>query len=111
MAGWLFYLLVVLVALCLIALGALAHAGYFSDLRIRTSIPVSCPKRVAYSLYTGPYKQAGSSYHRICTLAPNRTPFALYYDDPNEVSLTVDGFAGALWGRILVRCSASMGRA
>lgn len=90
MASWLFYLLVVLVALCLIALGVLAHAGFFSDLRIRTSIPASCPKRVAYRLYTGPYKQAGSAFGRICGLAPNRTSFGIYYDDPKEVSWTVD---------------------
>lgn len=94
MASWLFYLLVVLVALCLIALGVLAHAGFFSDLRIRTSIPASLPKRVAYCLYTGPYKQAGSAYGRICGLAPNRTSFALYYDDPKEVSWTVDHLPG-----------------
>ena len=85
MAVWLLYFLVVLVILCLLCLGMLVHAGFFSDLRIRTSVPASFPHRVAYTIHTGPYKKVGSAFSRIASLAPKQTYFGAFYDDPREV--------------------------
>ena len=84
MAGW-FVLLGVLVGLFVI-LGVLAHAGYFSDLRIRTSVPASLPHRVAYTVHRGPYRNVGGLVENLAVFAPKQTRFCVFYDDPKEVS-------------------------
>lgn len=83
----LFYvLLAVGVVLCL-CLMALMHAGYFYDLRIRTTTPLSLPGRVAYKLYRGSYSNAGVGFKELMGLAPHCKDFGIYYDDPKRVSI------------------------
>ncbi len=86
--GVMFYLvLVVLFLLCLLLM-ALVHAGFFYDLRIRTSTPLSAPRRTAYKLYRGAYSNAGSGFKELAGLVPHLKTFGIYYDDPKTVSAT-----------------------
>ena len=66
--------------------GVLAHAGYFSDLRIRTSLPVSLPRRAAYFIHQGPYKEVCTPLERITAIARHQKAFCVFYDDPENVS-------------------------
>ncbi len=84
--GVLFYVVLLLAVVLALLLVALLHAGFFYELRIRTSTPLSCPKRVAYKLYTGPYKNCGSYFRQLISLAPTLKTFGVYYDDPDKVS-------------------------
>ena len=84
--GVVFYVVVALLIILLLILLALVHAGYFYALRIRTSIPASAPRRIAYKLYKGPYsKSARLGYGHLMKLAPNSKAVAIYYDDPELV--------------------------
>ena len=85
MAGWLLVLLVVLAFLGVIVLAVLAHAGYFADLRIRTSVPASLPKRAAYNVHQGPYNKLCGPLSALTARAPKQTLFCIFYDDPKEV--------------------------
>jgi hypothetical protein len=84
--GALFYLVLTVVVILILFLMALTHAGYFYDLRIRTSIPLSLSGRVAYKLYRGSYTNAGAAFREIAQLAPHLKAFGIYYDDPKRVS-------------------------
>ena len=53
--------------------------------------PPVLPHHVAYLLRTGPYKNAGSAFKKLCTLAPNTKLFGIYYDDPDTVSHLLHG--------------------
>lgn len=85
--GVLFYLFAVVALVLILFLMALVHAGYFYDLRIRTSTPLSLPGRVAYKVYRGSYSNAGSAFKELAGLAPFLRTFGIYYDDPKRVSL------------------------
>ena len=87
--GLLFYVALVLAVILALLFVALLHAGLFFDLRIRTSTPLSCPKRVAYRHYTGPYKNCGSSFKELCNMVPHLKTVGVYYDDPDKVRNTL----------------------
>lgn len=87
--GLVFYLLVAVVVLLVLFFMALLHAGYFYDLRIRTSSPLSLPGRVAYKLYRGSYTNAGAAFKELALFAPHLRTFGIYYDDPKRVSLVL----------------------
>ena len=80
------YILILLGILLGLFLGVLVHSGFFSTLRIRTSVPHSIPSRVAYKLYKGPYRNAGAGFSDIKRLAPLLTNFGIYYDAPDKVN-------------------------
>ncbi len=84
--GVLFYVVLLLAVVLALLLVALLHAGFFYELRIRISTPLSCPKRVAYRLYTGPYKNCGGYFKQLISLVPDLKTFGVYYDDPDKVS-------------------------
>lgn len=84
---WLF---ITVAGLLLFLLGVLAvavHAGFFSDIRVRTSLNPNCIRRVAYKPYRGPYKRANEAFGAICSLAPRNAPFGIYYDSPHKVQV------------------------
>lgn len=83
--GVVFYIVLALAIVLAFLLGALLHAGFFSDLLIRTSTPLSCPKRVAYKLYTGSYKQSGTGFKELMGIVSTLKTFGVYYDDPKKV--------------------------
>ena len=83
--GVLFYIVVVAIILAVLFLMALIHAGYFSDIRIRTSIPLSLPGRVAYKLYRGSYTNAGAAFKELASVDPHIKTVGIYYDDPKKV--------------------------
>jgi len=83
---WMLYVVIVIAVVILFLLGLLAHAGYFYTLLIRTVIPLSVPKRVAYKVYRGPYYN-NSGFKELLKAAPTATTFGIYYDDPKEVRL------------------------
>ena len=96
-------LVAVVVVVATLIVAVLAHAGYFSDLRIRTSIPASLPSRVAYTVHQGPYRNVGSRLERLASLAPGQTRFCAFYDDPKQVraqSLRLLRAFCILWGSI-----------
>ena len=84
---FLFYLVVIVAVLLLIALGVLTHAGFFYTVRIRMSTPPVLPHHVAYILRTGPYEKAGDTFYPLAKLAPKTKLFGIYYDDPNVVRI------------------------
>ena len=90
--GVLFYVVIAVVIIAAICLMVLTHAGYFYDIRIRTSTPLSLPGRVAYKLYRGSYTNAGAAFKELALLAPHLKTVGIYYDDPNKVSAGVLGF-------------------
>ena len=98
---WLLYVGIALVIVIFILLGVLAHAGYFYTLLIRTVIPLSVPKRVAYKVYRGPYHN-NSGFKELQKVAPTATTFGIYYDDPKEVRLLILIFILALWWHLLL---------
>lgn len=85
--GWVLYLFIALVVVVCLLLMVLIHAGYFYSLRIRTSIPLSVPRKVAYRLHIGAYSNSGTTYGELLKLAPRLTTFGIYYDDPKRVSV------------------------
>ena len=85
--GVLFYVVLIVVILSVLFLMALIHAGYFSDIRIRTSNPLSLPGRVAYKLYRGSYTNAGAGFKELAAVAPNLKTVGIYYDDPRKVTM------------------------
>lgn len=85
MAGWLLFLLVVLFLVGIILLAVLVHAGYFTTVRIRTSIPSSLPTRVVYTVFKGPYSKAYVPLSELTARAPKQTAFCIFYDDPKKV--------------------------
>lgn len=82
---WFFIVFVVLLLVLLLVLGVAVHAGFFTDIRVRTSLDPKCVTRVAYKAYRGPYKRASEAFRAICILAPKNTPFGIYYDPPSKV--------------------------
>ena len=82
LAAW---LLCVLLVVALVALCVIIHAGFFSDVRIRTSAPASLPHRVAYTVHDGDYRNVGTPLSDLSTKAPKQTQFCLFYDDPEKV--------------------------
>lgn len=84
--GVVFYIILAVVVVLCLCFMALMHAGYFFDLRIRTSTPLSLPGRVAYKLYRGSYSNAGTGFRELLGLAPHAKTFGIYYDDPKKVS-------------------------
>lgn len=84
--GVFFYLVLVAAVLLALFLMALVHAGYFYDLRIRTSTPLSLPGQVAYKMYRGSYTNAGSAFKELAGLVPHLRTFGIYYDNPKTVS-------------------------
>ena len=99
--GVLFYVVLLLAVILAVLLIALLHAGFFFDLRIRTSTPLSCPKRVAYRLYTGPYKNSGAAFKQLCGIVPDLKTFGVYYDDPDKVRLRIKKKKNITWVMIL----------
>lgn len=85
MAGWLLFLLVVLFLIGIILFAVLLHAGYFTSLRIRMSIPSSLPTRVVYTVYRGSYSKAYVPLLELTAKAPKQTAFCIFYDDPKKV--------------------------
>ena len=85
MASWLLALLCVLVIVGVCILGILLHAGLFSDLRIRTTIPASLPRRVAYTVHRGAYSKVGGPLSILSAIASKQKHFCIFYDDPNKV--------------------------
>ena len=83
--GVVFYLVLGVVVVLVLFLLAMVHAGYFYALRIRTSIPLSLPGRVAYKLHKGSYSNAGPAFKELASLAPRLRTFSIYYDDPRKV--------------------------
>ncbi len=79
------YICILLVVILLIILAVVTHAGYFYTLTIRTVIPLSVPRRVAYKVYRGPYYN-NSGFGELQKVAPRATAFGIYYDDPKAVS-------------------------
>ena len=59
------YVFIVLAILLVIFLGVMIHSGVFYPLNIRTTIPHTLPSRVAYKVYRGPYKNAGSGFEEL----------------------------------------------
>lgn len=84
--GLVFYITIAVVVVLVLLLAVLTHAGYFYDLRIRTSIPISAPGRVAYKLHRGSYSNCGPFFKQLSDLVPHLRVFAIYYDDPKRVS-------------------------
>ena len=81
------YILVVLAIVLLIVLGVVVHSGVFYRLSIRTSVPRTIPSRVAYKVYKGPYRNAGTGFEDVMQRAPGYTRlFGVYYDDPEKVA-------------------------
>ena len=81
-----FFCALVLVAAVVVCV--LLHAGYFSDLRIRTSTPALLPKRIAYTVHRGPYSGVGEPLSHLSARAPKQTSFCVFYDDPKKVGYT-----------------------
>ena len=81
----LLYVAVAVAVVAIICLALLTHAGYFSDIRIRTSTPLSLPGRVAYKLYKGSYSNAGAAFKELDLVAPHLKTVGIYYDDPHKV--------------------------
>ena len=84
-----FLLICVLLLVAFFALCVLAHAGYFSEIRIRTSAPASLPHRVAYTVHKGAYSIVGTPLSNLTAKAPKQTQFCIFYDDPKKVVLHV----------------------
>lgn len=81
-----YYFLIALCVVCVLALLILVHAGFFYDLQIRIAPPASLPRRVAYSVHKGSYKNASKPCGRLSQLVPQLKLFGVYYDDPKEVT-------------------------
>lgn len=81
------YVVLAAIILAGLFLMALMHAGYFSEIRIRTSLPLSLPGRVAYKLYRGSYSNAGAAFKELAAVAPHLKTVGIYYDDPNKVGI------------------------
>ena len=81
----LFGLFLVVLAVITLILCVLLHAGLFYELRIRISESPSCPKKVAYCLHQGQYRNAGTAYKRLGDLVPHLKLFGTFYDDPKKV--------------------------
>ncbi|CAI8030464.1 hypothetical protein GBAR_LOCUS17277 [Geodia barretti] len=86
METWLLIVLGTLIVVFIFIFGVLTHAGYFSDLRIRTSLPVSLPRRAAYLIHRGPYKEVCTPLERITAIGRHQKIFCVFYDDPEKVS-------------------------
>ena len=91
MDGWtiIYGVLLILLLAAVVSFAALLHAGLFYELGIRTSVPLpeACPKKVAYKLHRGPYKNAGSACKELLSTVPRLKQFGIYYDSPYEVGL------------------------
>ncbi|CAI8030463.1 Testis-expressed protein 264 [Geodia barretti] len=85
METWLLIVLGTLIVVFIFIFGVLTHAGYFSDLRIRTSLPVSLPRRAAYLIHRGPYKEVCTPLERITAIGRHQKIFCVFYDDPEKV--------------------------
>lgn len=83
----LFGLFLVVLAVITLILCVLLHAGLFYELRIRISETPSCPKKVAYCLHKGQYKNAGTAFKRLGGLVPHLELFGIFYDDPKKVQI------------------------
>ena len=79
------YLIVALLAISVVVLGTLLHAGLFYELRIRKTLAPFSPRRVAYGVHSGPYKNSGTPFKQLSVLVPSLKLFAIYYDDPKKV--------------------------
>lgn len=85
MSAWLLVVVLFLLLFIVLVIGLFIHAGYFSDLRIRTSFPASLPRRAAYTVHRGSYKNVHVPLSRIASFAPHQRNFCLFYDDPKKV--------------------------
>ena len=81
----LYLVAVIIVAIAVVILGYLLHCGLLYTPVIRTGRPESMPKRAAYVLKQGPYKNCGPEFGKLQKLARGATLFGLYYDDPEKV--------------------------
>lgn len=84
---WLYFIVIGVLLLLFLVLAVALHAGYFSDIIIRTSHEPKCIRRVAYKSYRGPYKRANEAFRAICSLAPQSILFGIYYDSPHKVQV------------------------
>ena len=80
------YLVLAASTIALAAFLFMLYSGFFYTYRIRCTVPASLPRRIAYSLHTGPYCNCGPHFRRLKRLVPQRRLFAIYYDDPKTVS-------------------------
>ena len=101
--GWLLALFFVVILVAAVIVCVLLHAGFFSDLRIRTSVPASLPSRIAYKVYRGgPYSKVGGSLSTLSAIAPKQTLLCIFYDDPKKVSQWhVENYSSALSTRVV----------
>ena len=77
-----------LIVLGLLILGVfflLLYSGFFYTYTIRCAIPASLPRRFAYKVIIGPYKNIGSAQCEVYDFVPHLTVFTVYYDNPDEV--------------------------
>jgi hypothetical protein len=82
----LLYWIIIVVAVILVGiLGFFLHLGLLYTPIIRLSHPASMPKRVAYVLKQGPYKECGPEFSKLQNYCGGATMFGAYYDDPDKV--------------------------
>ena len=86
-SNFFFYLVVVVVILIVVGLIVLIHAGLFYKPRVRVVAHPVSPRHVAYVAKTGPYKNVGSAFRKLGSLAPKTTLFGIYYDDTDKVTI------------------------
>ena len=83
------YIMIALVVVLFVLLVVMIHSGVFYRLSIRTSVPLTIPSRIAYKVYKGPYRNAGTGFEDIMQRAPGYTRlFGVYYDNPEKVDLS-----------------------
>lgn len=80
-----FYLVMIVIFVIIVILAVLAHAGFFHEVRVRMAAPNVFPRHFAYIVKTGPYKNCGEVFKTLAKLAPKKTLFGIYYDDPDMV--------------------------
>ena len=83
---WIIAIVIVVISVVFIVL---VHSGLLYTPIIRMSHPASMPRRVAYVLKQGPYKNCGTECNKIMKLSRGATTFGLFYDDPEKVNFAV----------------------
>ena len=81
--------LMVILALLLIGLWYLYSSGLFFKITVETVVSPYPNFQVAYKFFKGPYKNVGKGFEDVYKLAPEYQCFAVYYDDPNQVSVQI----------------------
>lgn len=86
--GWITILLLFLLTLLIGVIMFLSRSGLFFTIRLRTiqPLPEVMPRKVAYILSQGSYKNTYYLVRQTQDLAPKLTSFAIFYDDPESVS-------------------------